>query len=272
MNQPSSTLLQVEGLSVVFDAGKPTEHRALDCVNLDISCGESLAVVGESGSGKTVLARSIIGLLPDSATASSRAMTWEDEEMTAFSSDRWRKWRRDSVAVVWQNPQGSLVPVYPVGRQMHWLLRLHGVDSRKNREQKMLELFNRVGLQNPERVARRYPEQLSGGECQRVMVAMALSRRPKLLIADEPTSNLDVKLQSEIIGLIKELAGELQLAILFITHDLALASRITKRTVVLYRGQVVEEGPTAEVLTEPKHHYTKELVVGASLAAGKESI
>ena len=258
-------LLQVEGLTVDFDAGKPTANRALDGVSLSIGEGEVLGLVGESGSGKSVLARTLIGVLPERANVRHRELLWNGADMSAFSDSRRRDWRRKSIAVIWQNPQGSLVPVYPVGKQMHWLLKLQGEKDHATRHKLMIDLFSRVGLRDPERIAHQLPESLSGGECQRVMVAMALSRKPDLLIADEPTSNLDVKLQAEIISLIKSIAEELRFAMLFITHDLVVASHLTHRTVVLYRGKAVEEGPTREVLRNPQNPYTQSLVASATL-------
>jgi ABC-type glutathione transport system ATPase component len=258
-------LLQVEGLTVDFDAGKPTAHRALDGVSLSIGEGESVALVGESGSGKTVLARTILGMQPQRASIRSREMHWKGEDMNAFSTSRRQEWRRDSVAVIWQNPQGSLVPVYPIGKQMHWLLKLQGEESHPAREKRMHELLEHAGLRDPGRITRQLPENLSGGECQRIMVAMALSRKPQLLIADEPTSNLDVKLQAEILTLIQSIASELQFAMLFITHDLVIASRLSTKTAVLYRGELVEEGPTKQVFQNPQSDYTKTLIESATL-------
>lgn len=258
-------LLQVEGLTVEFDAGKPTAHRALDGVSLSIGEGESLALVGESGSGKTVLARTILGIQPPRASIRSREMQWRGEDMNAFSSSRRQQWRRDSVAVIWQNPQASLVPVYSIGKQMHWLLKLQGEQSRPAREKRIHELLEHVGLRDPERISHQLPENLSGGECQRIMVAMALSRKPQILIADEPTSNLDVKLQAEILALIQSIASELQFAMLFITHDLVIASRLSTKTAVLYRGKLVEEGRTDQVFRNPQSAYTKTLIESATL-------
>lgn len=257
----------MSGLSVSFAQKGEGTFQALKDVSLSIGSGERVAIVGESGSGKTVLARAILGLLPPGTVYPKEAVRWRGEAMSGFSGKRWRAWRSKSVAVIWQNPQGSFVPVYSIGRQMHWALRLQGVAGRGEREQRMRELFSKVGLVEPERIARQYPEQLSGGECQRVMIAMALARRPALLVADEPTSNLDVKLQAEIVGLIENLASELGLALLFITHDLALATRISTRTIVLHRGAIVEEGPTEEIFRHPRAEYTRTLVESVAPSA-----
>jgi len=265
MSVHAGSLLQVEGLSVDFDVGKPTAHCALNGVSLSIAKGEVLAMVGESGSGKTVFARTLIGVLPKGAVVRHCKLLWNGEDMSTFSQTRRREWCRKSIAVIWQNPQGSLVPVYSVGNQVHWLLKLQGEEDRSTRQKVMVDLFERVGLRQPERIAHQLPENLSGGECQRVMVAMALSRNPELLIADEPTSNLDVKLQSEIISLIKSIASELNFAMLFITHNLVIASHLANRTVILYRGRVVEEGPTGQVLQNPQNAYTQSLIASATL-------
>lgn len=258
-------LLEVKELSVDFDLGKPMHHRALDGISLSIAKGEALGLVGESGSGKTVLARTILGIQPSRAFVSARELQWTGEDMKSFSRSRRHAWRRDSVAVIWQNPQASLVPVYPVGKQMHWFLKLQGEKSHAVRESRIHELLERVGLRDPCRIVRQLPENLSGGECQRVMVAMALSRKPLLLIADEPTSNLDVKLQAEILSLIQAIATELKFAMLFITHDLAIASRVSSRMIVLYRGKIAEEGNTERIFKEPQNDYTKSLIASATL-------
>lgn len=265
MTRSANGLLHVEGLTVDFDVGKPTAHRALDGVSLSMAKGEVLAMVGESGSGKTVFARALIGVLPGGTVVRHRRLSWNGEDMGTFSETRRREWCRKSIAVIWQNPQASLVPVYSVGNQMHWLLKLQGENDRSTRQRLMIDLFERVGLRQPERIAHQLPENLSGGECQRVMVAMALSRTPELLIADEPTSNLDVKLQSEIISLIKSIASELKFAMLFITHNLVIASHLASRTVIVYRGKIVEEGPTGQVLQNPENAYTQSLIASATL-------
>lgn len=259
-----SSLLEVKDLSLEFCKGKES-IRVLDQVNLNVEHGEIVGLIGESGSGKTVLSRTILGLMRGYARIKCPEMSWERQNMLLFSSRDWEQWRRKNVAVIWQNPQSSLVPVYTIKSQFDWLLRLHGVKSRRERENKMLSHLERVGLVDPERSLRQYPNELSGGECQRVMIAMALSHPIKLLIADEPTSNLDVILQSEIMHLIQEIAAEQSFSILFITHDLALASHLANRVVVLYQGRVVEEGITEKVFQHPEEDYTKQLVASVTL-------
>jgi ABC-type dipeptide/oligopeptide/nickel transport system ATPase component len=266
-------LLQVEGLTVDFDAGKPTAHRALAGVALSIGEGEVLGLVGESGSGKTVLSHSILGLLPSNGHISSGRVLWKGRELQLLSEKELRPIRGKEIAMIFQDPQASLNPVYPVGRQIEWVLKLHrgieGVDA----EKEVLRLFDSVKLRDPKRIARSYPHELSGGMCQRVMIAMALAGNPDLLIADEPTSALDVTIQAEIAELLLQIQREMNLSILFVTHDLGLASYLCDVIVVMNEGRIVEAGPTDDVFQTPKHNYTKRLINSLMIpsAAGPRS-
>jgi len=236
MTTATNNLLQVEGLTVDFDAGKPTSHRALDGVSLSIAEGEVLGLVGESGSGKTVLSHSILGLLPSNGRVSSGRILWKGRELQNLSEKELRPIRGKKIAMIFQDPQASLNPVYPVGKQIEWVLKLHRDITGPEAENETLRLFESVKLRDPKRVARSYPHELSGGMCQRVMIAMALACQPLLLIADEPTSALDVKTQVGIIDLLNEIRNETPLAIVFVSHDLRTIRNLCSEVVVMSAG------------------------------------
>jgi ABC-type glutathione transport system ATPase component len=236
MTATNHKLLQVEGLTVDFDAGKPTAHRALDGVSLSIAEGEVLGLVGESGSGKTVLSHSILGLLPSNGRVSSGRILWKGRELQKLSEKELRPIRGKEIAMIFQDPQASLNPVYPVGKQIEWVLKLHRDITGPEAENETLRLFESVKLRDPKRVARSYPHELSGGMCQRVMIAMALACQPLLLIADEPTSALDVKTQIGIIDLLNDIRNETPIAILFVSHDLRTIRNLCSEVVVMNQG------------------------------------
>ena len=236
MTSPNTSLLQIEGLSVVFDHGKPTAHRALDGVSLTIGEGEIIGLVGESGSGKTVLSHSILGLLPRNGRVSGGRILWKGRELQDLSEKELRPIRGKEIAMIFQDPQASLNPVYPVGRQIEWVLKLHRGISGSEAEKELLRLFESVNLRDPQRVARSYPHELSGGMCQRIMIAMALACQPLLLIADEPTSALDVKTQSGIIDLLMEIRRQMSIAILFVSHDLRTIRSLCNEVVIMSAG------------------------------------
>lgn len=232
----SNKLLQVEGLTVDFDAEKPTAHRALDGVSLSIGEGEVLGLVGESGSGKTVLSHSILGLLPGNGRISAGRIVWNGLELQSLPEKELRPIRGKEIAMIFQDPQASLNPVYPVGRQIEWVLALHRGMTGPDAEKETLRLLDSVKLRDPKRVARSYPHELSGGMCQRVMIAMALACQPKLLIADEPTSALDVKTQSGIIDLLKQIQHDHTIAMIFVSHDLRTIRSLCSQVVVMSAG------------------------------------
>ena len=236
MTSPNTSLLQIEGLSVVFDHGKPSAHRALDGVSLTIGEGEIIGLVGESGSGKTVLSHSILGLLPRNGRVSGGRILWKGRELQDLSEKELRPIRGKEIAMIFQDPQASLNPVYPVGRQIEWVLKLHRGISGSEAEKELLRLFESVNLRDPQRVARSYPHELSGGMCQRIMIAMALACQPLLLIADEPTSALDVKTQSGIIDLLMEIRRQMPIAILFVSHDLRTIRSLCNEVVIMSAG------------------------------------
>lgn len=263
MPPPQNTLLEVEGLTVDFDAGKPAAHRALDGVSLSIAEGEVLGLVGESGSGKTVLSHSILGLLPTNGRVTSGRIVWQGCELQGLSEAKLRPIRGKEIAMIFQDPQASLNPVYRVGQQIEWVLKLHRkmVDAAAKAE--VLRLFEAVHLSDPERCYKSYPHQLSGGMCQRVMIAMALACQPKMLIADEPTSALDVTTQSEILSLLSEVRHEFGMTLLFISHDIRAVSALCDRVSVMLAGQIIEAGVPDLILQKPTHPYTRRLVDSA---------
>lgn len=253
-------LLEIEGLTVVFNEGKPLAHRALHGVNVSIGEGEILGLVGESGSGKTVLSLSVLGLLPPNGKVSSGSIRFQNHNVIGLPEKELRRIRGKEIAMIFQDPQASLNPVYPVGRQVEWVLKLHRGITGPAAESEVLRLFESVKLRDPLRCAKAYPHELSGGMCQRVMIAMALACRPKLLIADEPTSALDVTIQAEIVGLLADISKEFQMAMLFITHDLGIAAHLCQKVVVLEAGIVAESGLIRDVFTSPKADYTRKLL------------
>ncbi len=252
------TLLSVEGLSVGYASPRGTV-RAVDDISLVVNGpGEAVGIIGESGSGKSSLALALMRTLPRNATLSAGRVMFRDAEVTALDDEEFRRQVRWSgISMVTQGAQHALNPVITVGDQVAERLRSDGMGLGDARA-RVDELLGRVGL--PAGTSRRYPHELSGGMRQRVMIAMSLTHEPPLVILDEPTSALDVSVQAQIMNLLKELKWERGISMLFITHDLALASDLCDRIVVVYAGQVREDGPTDAVLTAPRDPYTKGLL------------
>ena len=251
-------LLSVEAVSVDL----PTRRgalRAVESVDLTLLPGRTLGIVGESGSGKTMLSRAILGLLPRHARLDGR-VRFDGVDLTRLEPAALRRLRGRSLAVVFQDPMTSLNPVLTIGLQIMETLREHlgmtGAAARK----RAAELLAAVGIAEPEQRLRQYPHQLSGGMCQRAVIAMALSCEPKLLIADEPTTALDVTIQAQILELLNELKAKLGMAILLITHDMGVIAETAQRVIVMYGAQVVEEAPVGELFKEPLHPYTQGLL------------
>ena len=260
MMESLSGLLRVEGLTVDFDDGKPVAHRALDSVSLSIAQGEIVGLLGESGSGKTVLAHTILGLLPANGQVKTGKIFWQDCELLGLSEEKLRCIRGREIAMIFQDPQASLNPVYPVGRQIEWVLRLHRGIKGHGARAEMMRLLESVKLRHPNRCADAYPHELSGGMCQRVMIAMALAGRPKLLIADEATSALDVSVAAEIVSLLASLREEFKLSILVITHDLSVATCLADRIAVLDQSRLVEQVESAKFFSHTQHPATRNLI------------
>ncbi len=257
-----SAILNVKNLSVSFrQDGR--DHPAVTDVSFSISKGETVALVGESGSGKSVTALSTVSLLPDSATITG-SVTYDGEEMVGATEARLRKVRGNDISFIFQEPMTSLNPLHTLEKQLAESLALHqGLAGRAARD-RILELLHKVGIQNPESRLGAYPHQLSGGQRQRVMIAMALANGPDLLIADEPTTALDVTIQAQILTLLADLQKAEGMSMLFITHDLTIVRKIADRVCVMKDGRMVEQGVTKSIFDNPQHDYTKTLLSAES--------
>ncbi|HEX9967092.1 MAG TPA: ABC transporter ATP-binding protein [Solirubrobacterales bacterium] len=248
-------LLRVRDLSVSFATEDGVVH-AVEDVAFDVAPGEVLAVVGESGSGKSVTALTLMGLSRGPNARISGAARFDGTDLVAAGDAELRRVRGERIAMVFQDPMGSLDPVYRVGDQIAEQIRAHRDTSRKEARRRAIELLDAVGIESAEQRVDSYPHQFSGGMRQRAMIAMALSLEPSLLIADEPTTALDVTVQAQIVELLRDLNRSRGLAMLLITHDIGLVAEIADRVAVMYAGRVVEEGTLDEVFYEPQHPYT----------------
>jgi len=256
----SDVLLQVKDLSVAFrQAGQET--LAVDRVSFDIGKGETVALVGESGSGKSVTALSTMKLLPyPSARHPSGTIHFKGQELLSLPESKIRHVRGNDITIIFQEPMTSLNPLHTIEKQIGEILLLHSGLTGEPAKKRIVELLTQVGIPNPEERLGSYPHQLSGGQRQRVMIAMALANEPDLLIADEPTTALDVTVQAQILKLLKELQTRLGMAMLFITHDLGIVRKIADRVCVMQRGKIVEQGAVERVFTNPEHPYTRALL------------
>jgi peptide/nickel transport system ATP-binding protein len=251
--------LSVEGLSVEFRT-RSGVVRALDNVSFSIAKGETMALVGESGSGKSVTAYAVLGILDPAARITAGVAMFGGLDLLAAKPNQLADVRGREIAMIFQNPRTALNPIRPVGRQIADVLIRHGNVPGREAPAQAIEMLRAVGITDPARRAKAYPFEMSGGMCQRVMIAIALAAKPSLLIADEPTTGLDVTTQAVIMDLISDLASELGMATIFITHDLALAGQRAARIVVMHAGHVVESAPTRELFARPRHPYTAELI------------
>ncbi|MEP4770425.1 MAG: ABC transporter ATP-binding protein [Roseibium sp.] len=255
-----NTLLSVQNLSVAFTQGG-RETLAVDRISFEIDKGETVAIVGESGSGKSVSALSVLKLLPyPAASHPSGKILMNGEDMLTASDNEMRKVRGNQVSMIFQEPMTSLNPLHPVEKQVAEILKIHRGMSDEQARVRVLELLNQVGIRDPETRLKSYPHQLSGGQRQRVMIAMCLANEPDLLIADEPTTALDVTVQAQILKLLKDLQRQQGMALLFITHDLGIVRKFADRVCVMTGGKIVEQGPVAEIFDNPQHDYTKHLL------------
>ncbi len=253
-------LLQVKGLKTYFFTDEGV-IRAVDGVDLTIHRGETLGVVGESGCGKSVTALSVMRLIPQPpGRIVEGQIFYNGQNLLDLSPAQMRKIRGKEISMIFQEPMTSLNPVFTVGEQIAEAIRLHENASRRDAWDKTIEMLRLVHIPNPERRAREYPHQLSGGMRQRVMIAMALSCNPKLLIADEPTTALDVTIQAQILDLLNELKARFHMAVMLITHDMGVIAETAQRVVVMYAAEVVEEAPVGELFKEPLHPYTQGLL------------
>ncbi|GAB5897441.1 ABC transporter ATP-binding protein [Mycolicibacterium mageritense] len=250
-----SELLEVKELSVSFTTDDGVV-QAVDGVSFSLGSGEILAVVGESGSGKSVTAQTLIGLTRGSNTAIAGSVEFDGRDITALDSAAMRSVRGEHIAMIFQDPMTSLNPVYRVGDQIIEMIRAHRDISKAQARERAVELLRSVGIPHPERRVRDYPHEFSGGMRQRVMIAMALALEPELLIADEPTTALDVTVQAQILRLVEKLNADRGLAVVLITHDLGVVAEVADRVVVMYAGQIVEDGTLNEIFYDPQHPYT----------------
>ncbi len=255
----AQTLLQVEDLHTQFFTSRGVV-RAVDGVSLHIDAGETLGVVGESGCGKTITALSILRLVPDPGKIISGRILFRGEDVAKMDDEEVKDFRGNDVSMIFQDPMTSLNPVTKIGFQIEEAMTAHKRFSAQQAKTRVVELLKRVRVPAPERRVNDYPHQFSGGMRQRAMIAMGLANEPALLIADEPTTALDVTVQAQIIELMKSLNQELGTAMMLITHNMALVASLCQRVIVMYAGRVVEEGPVEQIFKSPQHPYTWSLL------------
>jgi peptide/nickel transport system ATP-binding protein len=253
-------VVSISNLSIALPVGGDRPF-AVEAADLDVQRGEILCVVGESGSGKSVLASAIMGALPRGLQRTAGKIRFQGEEITHLPEARLRELRGSRIAMIFQEPMASLNPAIRVGRQIEEVLEIHAqAMTQAERRARVLALMREMQLPEPEKLTRRYPHQISGGQCQRVVIAMALALDPALLIADEPTTALDVTTQAQILRLIRALRDRHGQGVLFVTHDFGVVADIADRVAVMQRGRLVEIGPARQVLDEPRHAYTRQLI------------
>ena len=266
----AESILQVHNLTTVFHTDRG-DMNAVEGVSFHVERGEILGLVGESGCGKSVTSQSILRLYDERREVSYRGkVLFEDRDLLTLSEKEMRAVRGGEIAMVFQDSLSSLNPVLTCGDQIMETMRIHQRLPRKKAREKAIELLRLVGIPSPEKRVDQYPHELSGGMRQRVMIACALSCRPKLLIADEPTTALDVTIQAQIMDLIVELNRKLDMAVLLITHDLSVVAETCSRVAVMYLGQIVEEGPVCDLFEHPKHPYTQGLLKSIPTVTGGE--
>ena len=253
-------MLNIQNLTTCFRTPKGIT-RAVDNISLSIASGEVVGIVGESGCGKSVMALSILGLLPKPpAFVAGGEILFREQDLLKLPSNDLRRLRGNQISMIFQEPMSALNPVFTVGNQLMEVFRVHENLGRSSALQSAIDMLARVGVPAPERRVKEYPYQLSGGMRQRVMIAMALACRPALLLADEPTTALDVSIQAQILELMTALKEELGTAILLITHDLGVVAEVTRRVAVMYTGRIMEEASTLDLFDHPLHPYTQGLM------------
>ena len=269
-NETFDPLLRIESLSVAIGAANSGRFAVRD-VSYELHANEIVCIVGESGSGKSVTAHALMGLLPPGeVTVAAGTMDYRGVDLLRLSSDEHRRLRGKKIGMIFQEPMTALNPIMRVGAQVEEVFQLHTALSSRERRGKVLALFESVLLPSPELIYRAYPFELSGGQRQRVMIAMALALEPDILIADEPTTALDVTTQAQILRLIKDLQKRLKIGVIFITHDFGIVADIADRIVVMRQGQVVEKGPAAQVLNAPRQAYTRALIAAVPHLPGEK--
>jgi dipeptide transport system ATP-binding protein len=252
-------LLEIRNLTVSFDTSIGL-FKAVEGIDLAVDAREVLAIVGESGSGKSVEMLALMGLLPPTATVTADKMEFDGRNMLGLSSSERRKIVGKDIAMIFQEPMASLNPCFTVGFQLEEVLRFHLGMDKPTRQTRAVELLTQVGITRPADRLRSFPHQMSGGECQRVMIAMAIACKPKLLIADEPTTALDVTIQKQILDLLVRLQAEHGMALIMITHNIGVVAETADRVVVQYRGHKMEESDVLTLFTAPKSGYTRALL------------
>jgi peptide/nickel transport system ATP-binding protein len=249
-------ILEIKNLAISFG-----QNEVIHNISYHLNKNEILGIVGESGSGKSVSSLAILGLLPKKISKITKgSILYENNDLTQVSSKSFQQIRGNKIAMIFQEPMSSLNPSMTCGKQVEEILLQHLNLSKKEAKEETISLLNKVKLPQPERVFKAYPHEISGGQKQRVMIAMAIACKPDILIADEPTTALDVTVQKDIINLLKDLQAETKMSIIFITHDLALISEIAHRVLVMYNGEIVEQGPVKTIFKSPKSTYTKALI------------
>jgi oligopeptide/dipeptide ABC transporter ATP-binding protein len=257
-----TAILEIQHLHVGRENGGQFQ-AILDDVHFSVHQGETLAVVGESGCGKSMTALSIMGLLPRSVQIASGNVRLSGKSLIGLSRKEIDQVRGKEIAMIFQEPMTSLNPSFTIGAQLAEVLKLHTPYQPKERKERVLELLDQVGIPDPQGKFNAYPHELSGGMRQRVMIAMALACNPKVLIADEPTTALDVTIQAQVLDLLSKLQGQYQMAVMLITHDLGVVAETSKRVVVMYAGQVIEEADVEDLFEAPLHPYTRGLMQSA---------
>ncbi|MGN0355787.1 MAG: ABC transporter ATP-binding protein [Muricoprocola sp.] len=259
MNTEEKELLTVKNIRTSFRVQKET-LEAVRGVDLHVNEGEFFAIVGESGSGKSVLMKSILGILPENAHVEADEMRFGDMDLLKLSEEAYRKIRGKEIAMIFQDPMTALNPVKKIGHHLTEVIRRHQKVSKSQAEKMAVEALAKVGIPSPESRMEQYPHEFSGGMRQRVMIAMALCCAPKLLIADEPTTALDVTIQAQILELLKELQEKEHMSVVLITHDLGVVASTCSRIAVMYGGMIMENGLTGDIFYHPKHPYTRALL------------
>ncbi|MFP8966221.1 dipeptide ABC transporter ATP-binding protein [Pokkaliibacter sp. CJK22405] len=252
-------LLEIDNLTVTFGEGD-NPFRAVDRISYSVDEGEVLGIVGESGSGKSVSSLALMGLIDFPGKVSAESLKFSEQKLLKLPAKARRKITGDEIAMIFQDPMTSLNPCFTVGYQIVEALKVHTKDSKKVLKARAIELLKQVGIPAPENRFDNYPHQLSGGMSQRMMIAMAIACNPRLLIADEPTTALDVTIQAQIIDLLITIQKERGMGLILITHDLALVAEVANRVVVMYAGQIVESAPADKLFVTPRHPYTQALL------------